>query len=110
MSLFAPFEEALKVLGVGPDDGHVAFKRAYRRLVAEHPPDVDEAGFRRVREAYELLVDPIARAKTMLQSVRPMTKPSALVVPGDAEPPARMLANALLRRVAARVQFEDEAS
>jgi hypothetical protein len=78
MSLTTPFEEARAALGLGPAEQDPAvIKRAYRRAVAEHPPDLDPDAFRRIRDAYELLRDPWERAKEVLLRPLPQTPPPA---------------------------------
>ena len=51
--------EALKVLGLDPGATQQMIRQAYRRLVKLHHPDVggSQAAFRRVHEAYQLLVE-----------------------------------------------------
>jgi hypothetical protein len=84
MSLTTPFAEARSALGLDPAEQDPAvIKRAYRRAVAEHPPDMDPDAFRRIRDAYELLRDPWARAQDVLFRPLPQVPP-----PGPpAEPP-----------------------
>jgi len=53
-----PYEEAFETLGLTPDVSPKDIKRAYRRAAVDRPPDRDPDGFRRVREAYELLSHP----------------------------------------------------
>ncbi len=106
MSLITPFEEARATLGLGPAEHDPAIiKQAYRRAVAEHPPDLDPDAFRRIRGAYELLRDPWARAKDILHSPLPQVPP-----PGPpAEPvalPRGATAVALLRLAASRADPE----
>jgi hypothetical protein len=48
-------EEALAELGLEAPASAEAIRRAYLRAVREHPPERDADGFRRVREAYDLL-------------------------------------------------------
>ncbi|MAB55780.1 MAG: molecular chaperone DnaJ [Synechococcus sp. CPC35] len=50
--------EALKVLGLEPGATQQMIRKAYRRLVKQHHPDVggSKAAFRRVHEAYQLLL------------------------------------------------------
>ena len=106
MSLTTPFEEARAALGLGPAEQDLAIiKQAYRRAVAEHPPDLDPDAFRRIRDAYELLRDPWARAKDMLHSPLPQVPPPA----PPAEPaalPRGATAVALLRLAASRADPE----
>jgi DnaJ domain len=102
MSLLRPFAEARAVLGVSPEDDALAIKRAYRKLAVAHPPDTDPDGFRRVREAYELLTDPGPRVREMLLHRQPMVDPPP--APSMPElPPHEPLSVALLRVIAGRV-------
>jgi curved DNA-binding protein CbpA len=82
MSVIAPFVQACASLGLArvPDSELTpdALKRAYRRKVLEHPPDRDPEEFRRVRAAYELLTDPLARTKDMLLRRLPAIPPPEL--------------------------------
>ena len=102
--LAAPFAAARRLLDVGPADGAVAIKRAYRRGVVEHPPDRDPEGFREIRDAYELLTNPLPRAQERLRHPSPFVaapaiEPVPAVQPGE-------LALAVLRRLAASVDAE----
>ena len=101
MSLTRPFEEAREILGVGPtEDDLRVIKKAYRQAVTEHPPDRDPDGFRRVREAYELLKEPWHKAKDLIQSTVPLIdppKPPSLPAPR----PKGWTAIAILRHLAA---------
>jgi hypothetical protein len=102
MSLTTPFEEARAALGLGPAEHDAAvIKQAYRRAVAKHPPDVDPDAFRRVRDAYELLRDPWARAKEVLHRPLPQVPPPAPPAEPTAAPPGAA-AVALLRRAVMR--------
>lgn len=102
MSLTTPFEEARAALGLGPTEQDAAvIKQAYRRAVAKHPPDVDPDAFRRVRDAYELLRDPWARAKEVLHRPLPQVPPPAPPAEPPAAPPGAA-AVALLRRAVMR--------
>jgi len=106
MSLLTPFEEARAALGLGEaEEDPAAIKRAYRRALAEHPPDTDPDGFRRVRDAYELLRDPWARAEELLLRPTPAAPPPA---PPAAPPaaPRGATAVALLRMAATRADTE----
>jgi hypothetical protein len=85
MSLTTPFADARTALGLSLVEQDAAvIKRAYRQALAKHPPDRDPEGFRRIRDAYELLCDPWARAKDLLHSPLPHVPPPA----PPAEPPA----------------------
>lgn len=44
------------VLGIPPGSPVGVVKKAYARLLRQHRPDVDPAGFRRLRDAYELVL------------------------------------------------------
>jgi hypothetical protein len=106
MSLTRAFEDARAALALGPGEIDPAtLKRAYRRAVTEHPPDVDPDAFRRVRDAYELLKDPGGRAREMLFRAVPAVPPPA---PPDAAPPPPRGATAiaLLRIVVMRARAE----
>jgi curved DNA-binding protein CbpA len=97
MSIITPFEEARAALGLGDaEEDAAAIKRAYRRAVLQHPPDTDPDGFRRIRDAYELLRDPWTRAEDLLNRPLPQVPPPA---PPAAPPvaPRGATAVALLR-------------
>lgn len=97
-NLTEPFRDARRQLGVCPDDDAAAIKRAYRKAVALAPPDRDPEGFRRVREAYELLVDPFPRAKERLNSPIPLV-PAPSLPQAATLPSPTALATELLRSV-----------
>jgi len=102
MSLTTPFEEARTALGLGPTEQDPAvIKQAYRRAVAKHPPDLDPDAFRRVRDAYEVLRDPWARAKDVLLRPLPQVPPPSPPAEPPAAPPGAA-AIAVLRRAAMR--------
>jgi hypothetical protein len=102
MSILHPFLEARAVLGVEASDDAAAIKRAYRKLALAHPPDTDPDGFRRVRDAYELLTEPATRVREMLLSPKPAVAPPKL--PAIPElPPRDPLCIVLLRLAAANV-------
>ena len=46
-------------------------RSAYLRKVAAHPPDRDPEEFERVRDAYEILRDPVRRVEDELLAVDP---------------------------------------
>lgn len=106
MSLLTPLLKAREVLGVSPDDDAPAIKRAYRQLVLAHPPDADPEGFRRVRDAFELLSDPSARAREMLLRPVPAVEPPRPAAPPEAPAPGA-LALALLRTLAAQIDVDE---
>ncbi|XXX82046.1 DnaJ domain-containing protein [Sorangium sp. So ce134] len=100
-----PFLQAHDALGVGPDADAAGLKRAYRREVMAHPPDVDPEGFRQVREAFELLSDPGERAREILLRPVPAVGPPSL--PAPPEPlPAGALALMVLRAVASQLDLD----
>ena len=66
------------VLGLTRQTTMLDIKKAYFKLVREHPPEHDPEGFRRIRSAYEALRTPAARADTDRQLVQP---PPPFVVP-----------------------------
>lgn len=78
LAITRPFAEAREVLGVPRDAEPQAIRRAYRRAVAASPPDRDPEGFRRIREAYELLADPLSRADKALLHPVPHVPPPPL--------------------------------
>lgn len=100
-----PFLEARATLGVGPDADAATIRRAYRQLVAAHPPDTDAAAFERVRGAYELLTRPLEQARAMLLHPAPLVPPPKLPDPVDA--PQRVLGVALIRALAAGLSTAD---
>ncbi|AUX43056.1 uncharacterized protein SOCE26_044960 [Sorangium cellulosum] len=105
MSVIDLFLQAHDTLGVRPDDDAAAVKRAYRRAVIAHPPDLDPEGFRRVREAYELLSDPGRRARELLLRAAPAVPPPSLPAPPDPLPPGA-LALVVLRALAAQLDVD----
>jgi curved DNA-binding protein CbpA len=50
-------DEALREIGVAPGSNQEEIRRAYLRLVKVRKPETDPEGFRRLREAFELLRD-----------------------------------------------------
>lgn len=102
MSLTRPFELARATLGVPANAERAVLKRAYRAALGEHPPDRDPEGFRQVREAYELLLEPGERARELLLAPRPAVAPPALPPPPEPPRPGST-AIALLRVIATRV-------
>ena len=103
--MLKPFLNARTTLGVSLTDDASEIKRAYRRAVAEHPPDRDPDGFRRIREAYELLSAPLKRAESMFFTREPSTAPLDLGL----EPPRRgSLVEQMVRLAIARLDFDVE--
>jgi hypothetical protein len=106
MSLVSPFEQARSALGIGDEENDPSvIKRAYRRAVIDHAPDTDPEGFRRVRDAYELLSDPWARAEQLLTRLLPEIPPPAPPAAPPAAPPGAT-AVALLRLAAMSADSE----
>jgi hypothetical protein len=105
-SITEPFREAREILGVGVDCDAAAIKRAWRKAAAESPPDRDPERFRQVRQAYELLTDPMDRAVHMLSHPVPFVPPPALP-----EPPAAASRHSfvvqLLRSIVGRLPIDD---
>lgn len=104
MSLHDLFAEARQTLG-DPGEGEAALKRAYRRAVLAHPPDREPEAFRAIRDAYELLLDPLGHAIELLRSEVPFVRPPLAPPPAAATGPAA-LADALLRLATTRVDAE----
>jgi hypothetical protein len=103
--LTRPLQEARRRLAVGADADRRAIKRAYRRAVAEHPPDRDPEAFRQIREAYELLCAPeLALGKQLVHPLPLVAPPKPPAVEDPA--PSGTLAVALLRAAVARVDAQ----
>lgn len=49
------YRQCYEVLGLNPDAGEDEIKRAYFRLVRQHPPEKDPEKFQEIRHAYEVL-------------------------------------------------------
>ena len=49
------YQESCRILGLQPEAGADEIKRAYFRLVREHPPEKDPEQFQQIRHAYEVL-------------------------------------------------------
>ncbi len=72
------------VLGLTRLVSMLEIKKAYFTLVRDHPPERDPDGFRRIRDAYEALRTPTARANTdrqLIQPPPPFTVPRRLAQP-----------------------------
>lgn len=67
----ADLDRALALLGLPPGAGDADLRAAYLEQVRLHPPDRDPEHFERVRDAYDLLRDPAARARLVLQGPDP---------------------------------------
>jgi curved DNA-binding protein CbpA len=104
MSVVQPYLEARALLGVTSEASPSDVKRAYQRLVLAHPPDVDPEGFRRIRDAYELLTDAGERARELLLRSTPAIDPPSLPeLDGDGMRGATAVA--LLRAIVARIDL-----
>lgn len=55
------YEEACQILGVDAGAPEKDVRRAYAKLVKKHKPELDPEGFRRVRDAYEVVSRPAWR-------------------------------------------------
>ena len=56
-------ENPYQVLGIPRNADERAIKKAYFALIRKHPPDSQPEEFKRIRQAYELLSDPVARRR-----------------------------------------------
>src|SRR3954449_7797886 len=50
-----------EALGVGKDADERAIKKAYFTLVRKYPPETHPEEFKKIREAYEVLSNPVSR-------------------------------------------------
>ena len=98
MRLVRPFREARELLGLQANASPEDLKRAWRRAAATHPPDGDPEAFRKVRGAYELLLDPLGSAQNLLYQPTSNVEPPVLPPPPPAPPP-HALALELFRAV-----------
>lgn len=62
------WEEARQLLGVSADAGEAEVRAAYIEQVKQHSPDRDPDAFERIRDAYEQLRNPRARAQQVLHA------------------------------------------
>ncbi|MEQ8763636.1 MAG: J domain-containing protein [Planctomycetota bacterium] len=51
------------VLGLSPDASDTEIRRAYLAAIRKHGPDTDPEAFQAIRSAYEIIEDPLRRAK-----------------------------------------------
>lgn len=106
MSLTKPFHVAREILGLGIDADGAAIKRAWRKAAVACPPDRDPEGFRKARDAYELLSDPIEHAQRLMS--RPISNVPVPSLPDlPTPPPAHALAVELLRSILGRLPIAD---
>ena len=66
------WDEARALLGISADAGEAEVRAAYLQQVRQHPPDRDPEVFERIRDAYEQLRDPRARARQVLHGSDPV--------------------------------------
>jgi hypothetical protein len=70
-SIAINWEEARLLLGVCEEAGEEQIRSAYLAKVREFPPDKDPDAFERIRDAYDQLKDPRARARQVLHCADP---------------------------------------
>jgi hypothetical protein len=106
MTLCSPLDDARSVLGVAPGSDAAAVRRAYRRLVASHPPDRDPEAFRRIRDAYELVIGPVGFLRQRLHRLEPLIgPPSAPAAEPCASAPGTTL-TALTRAIVMQLELD----
>ncbi|MBI4865162.1 MAG: DnaJ domain-containing protein [Candidatus Riflebacteria bacterium] len=71
MIRFPPHRDPFRILGVSRTAGTDAIESAYRAMVRRFPPQREPERFKEVREAYERLSDPAARAEALLFTLDP---------------------------------------
>jgi hypothetical protein len=83
VSILDAFPRARALLGLSPEERDPRqIKKAYRRKVAEFPPDQAPEEFRSLRAAYELLVSPHTAMRQALEQRTPdLPLPPAPEVP-----------------------------
>lgn len=74
------------VLGLAADASLEEVRRAYLRLVREHPPDRDPDKFREIHSAYTLLNDPMEQAKALLALSRDPPDLTAIIAAAETRP------------------------
>lgn len=89
-----------EILGVEPDAGDEAIKKAYLARVRECPPEQQGEAFRRVRDAYELIATDKARRQDRLFHQAPPDLGSLLAGVAAAGQPQRPDAATLLAALA----------
>jgi hypothetical protein len=77
------------VLGLQPGSSAQEIRQAYARLVRQHRPDDDPAGFRRVRDAYEHALRVLAERTVDGDTAEPESDACARGEAGDPGAPAR---------------------
>jgi DnaJ-class molecular chaperone len=66
-----PLETAMELLGVAAAASEAEIRAAYLEQVRRHPPDRDPERFEQIRDAYNCLRDPTARARLVLEGPDP---------------------------------------
>lgn len=98
------FEEALQLLGIAVSDDAAALRPAYLRLLKVHRPERDPEGFKRLRQALELVQGQVWRLghkASVRVTPQPASSPTAPFVESPALPVVIDPLEALRRRVAA---------
>jgi len=90
--------DPFSVLGVAPGASEAEIRAAWRARAREHPPEADPAGFEAVRTAYDLIRDPEAFARHVLDAPAPQY-PLPLRETGSVD--VKVAARALLRHLIA---------
>jgi hypothetical protein len=77
MTLSGRVRAACDTLGldIEAQEDEAMLRRSYRAALRAHPPDRDPDGFRRIREAYELLRAPVGASRALLATQRPLVPP-----------------------------------
>ena|ERR1700677_4016350 len=75
-------QQAADVLGITLPVSDEAIRAAYTDQIRRHPPDRDPELFEQIRDAYDLLRDPLARARLVLEGPDP-GGPLASVLPAN---------------------------
>jgi DnaJ-domain-containing protein 1 len=66
-----PIAGAAELLGVELEADEQQIHAAYVDRIKEYPPDQDPARFEQIRDAYQLLNDPLSRARQVLSTIDP---------------------------------------
>ncbi len=78
------WDEARTVLGVPADADAERVRHAYLEQVRLYPPDKEPDRFERIRDAYDLLKDPRARAQQVLSPELDLAAPLTDLLKGRA--------------------------
>ncbi|MEM6789871.1 MAG: DnaJ domain-containing protein [Myxococcota bacterium] len=101
MTIPAKIRAAADRLGVEPTTDEKTLRRAYRRAVRRNPPDTEPAAFRSIRDAYELLADPMDQVYQLIVVGKPHLPPPPLPLP-----PRGHAAALVLRQLARELSVE----